>query len=223
MASCSSTRRLPTPALRQAFEDGVTADEIFEYTKIDPWFLAQLAELYATEEWLKTQSLADLSAEDMLQIKKRGFSDSQIARAVGRDAMEVRAARKALGVVPSMKRVDTCAAEFEAATPYMYSSYDGDCECASTTSKKVRRGAGRGGGGGAGERNLPPRVRGARGHLCTRPGAPSHACPLPARLATPPRCSSWVAAPTASARASSLTTAAATPRSRCATLATRRS
>ena len=55
----------------------------------------------------------------------------------GSSPEEVRAKRKALGVVPSMKRVDTCAAEFEAVTPYMYSSYDGDCECLPTTNKKV--------------------------------------------------------------------------------------
>ena len=67
----------------QAFEDGMSEADIFEYTAIDPWFLAQLGELHATEQWLRTRSLADLGAEDFLQVKKRGFSDAQIARALG--------------------------------------------------------------------------------------------------------------------------------------------
>lgn len=133
--------RVPNPermlAIKQAMEDGETLDAIYEYTKIDPWFLAQLGELHQTEQWLKTKQLSELSAEDMRQVKQRGFSDSQIARCLGTDMMAVRAARKALGVVPSMKRVDTCAAEFEAGTPYMYSSYDGECECEPTNNRKV--------------------------------------------------------------------------------------
>ena len=68
---------------RQAFEDGMTEELLHEYTKIDPWFLAQLGQLHQTETWLKTQSLERLSAEDLLQVKRRGFSDPQIAKAVG--------------------------------------------------------------------------------------------------------------------------------------------
>jgi carbamoyl-phosphate synthase large subunit len=97
----------------------------------------QLGELHDTEQWLKTKKLEEVSAHDMRQLKQRGFSDSQIARAVGSDMMTVRKARKALGVEPSMKRVDTCAAEFEAGTPYMYSAYDGECECDSDNNPKV--------------------------------------------------------------------------------------
>jgi carbamoyl-phosphate synthase large subunit len=133
--------RVPNPdrmvAIKQAMEDGATEAEIHEYTSIDPWFLSQLGELHATEEWLKTKTLEGLSAVDWREVKQRGFSDAQIARAVGADPFAVRAARLAHGVEPSMKRVDTCAAEFEAATPYMYSSYDGECECAPSTAKKV--------------------------------------------------------------------------------------
>ena len=69
--------------MRQACEDGMSEEQIFEYTSIDPWFLAQLGELHAAEQWMRTRGLADLGAEDFLQIKKRGFSDVQIARAVG--------------------------------------------------------------------------------------------------------------------------------------------
>ena len=67
----------------QAFEDGFSQEDIFEYTKIDPWFVAQFWEMHQAESWLKTQSLGDVSAFDMLQAKKRGFSDSQIARFTG--------------------------------------------------------------------------------------------------------------------------------------------
>jgi carbamoyl-phosphate synthase large subunit len=99
--------------------------------------MLQLGELHEVEVWLKGKKLEELSATDMLQVKRRGFSDAQIARAVGSDMMAVRKARKALGVEPSMKRVDTCAAEFEAGTPYMYSSYDGECECEADSNPKV--------------------------------------------------------------------------------------
>jgi len=133
--------RVPNPdrfiVMKQAFEDGFTPAELFELTKIDPWWLAQMQELHDAECWLKARKLTDISREDMAETKARGFSDSQIARCVGSSAAEVRAYRKTLGVVPSYKRVDTCAAEFEANTPYMYSSYDGDCECAPTSAKKV--------------------------------------------------------------------------------------
>lgn len=133
--------RVPGPermvVIKQAFEDGVTEEEIHEYTNIDPWFLAQLGELHKVDEWLKTKKLDDLTEIDFKELKQRGFSDEQIAGAVGADQYAVRAARIAKGVIPSMKRVDTCAAEFEAATPYMYSSYEGECECEPTNDKKV--------------------------------------------------------------------------------------
>jgi carbamoyl-phosphate synthase large subunit len=134
--------RVPGPermlVIKQAFEDGITEDEIHEYTKIDPWFLSQLGEIHKVDVWLKSKKLEELRQVDFLELKKRGFSDDQIAVSLGiKDQFAVRAARLALGVVPSMKRVDTCAAEFEAATPYMYSSYDGECECDSSSAKKV--------------------------------------------------------------------------------------
>ena len=68
---------------RQAFEDGMSEEQLHEYTKIDPWFLAQLGQLHQADAWLKTQSLDRLSAADLLQVKRRGFSDPQIAKAVG--------------------------------------------------------------------------------------------------------------------------------------------
>ena len=81
--STSQALDADTGADTQAFEDGYSQDDVFEYTKIDPWFVAQFWEMHQAECWLKTQSLADISAFDMLQAKKRGFSDSQIARFTG--------------------------------------------------------------------------------------------------------------------------------------------
>ena len=133
--------RVPGPermvVIKQAFEDGVTEDEIFQYTNIDPWFISQLKDLHDVELWMRTKKLEDLTEIDLIQIKQRGFSDAQIAAAVKADPADVRKARIAKGVIPSMKRVDTCAAEFEANTPYMYSAYDGECECAPSSNKKV--------------------------------------------------------------------------------------
>ena len=70
----------------QAFEDGMTEAQLHEYTKIDPWFLAQLGELHQAETWLRSQSLDALSTADLVQVKRRGFSDPQIAKAVGAPA-----------------------------------------------------------------------------------------------------------------------------------------
>ncbi|KAA6426944.1 MAG: carbamoyl-phosphate synthase large chain-like [Trebouxia sp. A1-2] len=133
--------RVPNPdrmmVMKQAMVDGMSQETIFEYTKIDPWFLSQLGELHEAEQWLKTQSLDSISYDDLLATKQRGFSDVQIARCMGVKQDAVRSRRQELKVEPSFKRVDTCAAEFEAATPYMYSSYDGECESMPTDKPKV--------------------------------------------------------------------------------------
>lgn len=133
--------RVPNPdrfvLLKQAFEDGLTVDELYEITKIDKWWLEQLSELHEIHVWLRTAKLADLTQRDLEELKKKGFSDTQIARNIGATWQEVRDARKKAGVVPSYKRIDTCAAEFEANTPYMYSCYDGSCEAEPTNNRKV--------------------------------------------------------------------------------------
>ncbi|KAG1660837.1 hypothetical protein FOA52_008948 [Chlamydomonas sp. UWO 241] len=133
--------RVPNPdrmvILRQAFDDGFTVDQLYELTKIDKWWLNSMQELVDVQKWVSGQKLSDLSPEDWVQLKSRGFSDAQIGRRVGATMMETRAARIAAGVTPSYKRVDTCAAEFEADTPYMYSCYDGDCESTPTSARKV--------------------------------------------------------------------------------------
>nr|QKY14860.1 carbamoyl phosphate synthase, small subunit (CARP) [Polytomella parva] len=133
--------RVPNPdrivILNQAMEDGLTNDDIFSMTKIDPWWLSQMRDLHETKIWAKTKKLNELTFEEFSGLKKKGFSDSQIARYTGTTSKQVRERRYALNVIPAFKRVDTCAAEFEANTPYMYSTYDGSSECSPTTGRKV--------------------------------------------------------------------------------------
>ena len=98
-------------AIHEAFMAGMTAEEIHKITAFDPWFLRQMDDLFQTEQWLKSlNSLSDLDTQDWSEVKRRGFSDIQIARAFKVTEGEVRKARVSLGVTPSMKRVDTCAA-----------------------------------------------------------------------------------------------------------------
>ena len=125
--------------IHEAFLAGFTEDQIIKATTMDPWFIRQLGELYQTECWLKSlKSLDDLSENDWFEVKRRGYSDSQISMAFpGTTELQVRKERTAKGCKPSMKRVDTCAAEFVADTPYMYSSYDGFDESEPTDNKKI--------------------------------------------------------------------------------------
>lgn len=133
--------RVPGPnriyALYAAMKRGMSTEEIHELCDIDRWFLLQLRELLDVEGFLSITKLSELSKDDFYEVKKRGFSDKQISFATKSNEKDVRARRLALGVSPAYKRVDTCAAEFEANTPYMYSSYDDECEAAPSTRKKV--------------------------------------------------------------------------------------
>lgn len=133
--------RVPNPdrihAIYAAMRRGMKVDDIHELSYIDKWFLSQLKELVDAEQYLKSHSLSQLTKEDFYEVKRRGFSDKQIAFATKSPEKEVRSRRLSLGITPAYKRVDTCAAEFEANTPYMYSSYDFECESAPTQKKKV--------------------------------------------------------------------------------------
>lgn len=133
--------RVPNPdrihAVYAAMKRGMKVDDIHELSYIDKWFLTQLRELVDVEQFLLAHSLSDLTKDDFYEVKKRGFSDRQIAFVMKSSEQEVRSRRLSLGVKPAYKRVDTCAAEFEADTPYMYSSYDLECESAPTQRKKV--------------------------------------------------------------------------------------
>ncbi|MDN3920377.1 carbamoyl-phosphate synthase large subunit [Roseateles violae] len=120
-----------------AFRIGMSMDEVFEETAIDPWFLAQIEQLVKIEQSLAGRNLASLSTDELRLLKKKGFSDKRLAKLLGTNQHEVRAARHAQGVRPVYKRVDTCAAEFETQTAYMYSTYDEECEAAPTSKKKI--------------------------------------------------------------------------------------
>ncbi|MEO0446727.1 MAG: carbamoyl-phosphate synthase large subunit, partial [Verrucomicrobiota bacterium] len=110
--------------LRTAFQRGFSLEEIFELTAIDPWFLHQFQHIIEEEAFLAgKKGLSDLSKEEFHHAKKRGFSDRQIAYLLSSSEDDVRAARIEHGLTPKYRLVDTCAAEFEAATPYFYSSY----------------------------------------------------------------------------------------------------
>ncbi len=115
--------------LQTAFTKGWSIERVFDATKIDVWFLHQLQQIA-----LEGQKLAELPIR---QAKRLGFSDRQIARAKGTDEATVRAERKEAGVLPTYRLVDTCAAEFDAATPYYYSSYGDENEAVDSGKKKV--------------------------------------------------------------------------------------
>ncbi len=133
--------RTPNPerifTIRHALMMGMSVEEIYELTGIDPWFLFQLQGLLDTEKWLKRTALNQLSAADLFAVKRQGFSDVQIAYATKTSEDEVRRYRQGLGVVPVYKTVDTCAAEFEAFTPYYYSTYETESEVQPSERRKV--------------------------------------------------------------------------------------
>ena len=120
-----------------ALRTGYGIDAIAETTGIDPWFLHQIEELVATETSLAGRSFGDLDAVDWRRLKRDGFSDARLATLLDCGETEVRQARQAVGVKPVFKRVDTCAAEFQAATAYMYSTYEEECEAAPSDKPKI--------------------------------------------------------------------------------------
>ena len=128
--------------IAQAMRHGLSNDEINRITSFDPWFLARIREIIDAEAQVRKNGLP-VDANGLRALKMMGFTDARLAKLTGRDEGQVRRARRNLGVVAAFKRIDTCAAEFEAQTPYMYSTYEapamGDVECESrpTGAKKV--------------------------------------------------------------------------------------
>jgi carbamoyl-phosphate synthase large subunit len=120
-----------------ALRIGMTLDEVHDETAIDPWFLAQIEDLVATERLVAARTLDSLSAAEMRWLKAKGFADKRLAKLLRTDQHAVRALRHALGVRPVYKRVDTCAAEFATPTAYMYSTYDEECEAQPTSRRKI--------------------------------------------------------------------------------------
>ena len=131
--------RVPNPDrllyLAEAMRRGVSREELATLTRIDPWFLAQLEELVAFEEVVRASP--DLSAETLRRAKRLGFSDRRLAELAGRTEPDIREARRAGGIRPTFKVVDTCAAEFVAHTPYLYSTYEEEDEAPPTDRPKV--------------------------------------------------------------------------------------
>lgn len=120
-----------------AFRIGMTLDEVHQMTDIDMWFLVQIKELIDIEKRVAQVKLEDITKEEMLFVKKKGFSDKRLASVLGVKEADVRCRRHALDVHPVYKRVDTCAAEFETRTAYMYSTYQDECEAMPTDRRKI--------------------------------------------------------------------------------------
>ncbi len=124
-------------AVSDAFRLGLTVEDVFNISKIDRWFLVQIADLIRQEQSLLGRPLESVEADEMRALKRSGFADARLADLLETDPAAIRAYRHALGVRPVYKRVDTCAAEFATDTAYMYSTYEEECEAAPTNNKKI--------------------------------------------------------------------------------------
>jgi carbamoyl-phosphate synthase large subunit len=128
--------------IAQAMRHGFSNDEIQAITAFDPWFLARIREIVEAEEQIRRDGLP-VTEEGLRRVKMMGFTDARLAKLTGRDESNVRRARINLGVTAQFKRIDTCAAEFEAQTPYMYSTYEhsvmgeAECEARPSNARKV--------------------------------------------------------------------------------------
>jgi carbamoyl-phosphate synthase large subunit len=136
----------PTPdrilTIAQAFRFGLSVEEVAHACKYEPWFLRQIEQLVTIEAEVRAKGLPK-DAKGLLDLKKKGFSDERLAELTGQSAADVAGKRRSLGIKPVFKRIDTCAAEFESRTPYLYSCYEGDgvrpaeCEAQPTDRRKV--------------------------------------------------------------------------------------
>ena len=123
--------------IAEAFRAGITINEIHEFCKIDLWFLSQIEDLIVNEVKLGKESIESINKDFMLSLKKKGFSDSFIAKILHTKEKKIRDYRLKNNIIPVFKRVDTCAAEFLSSTAYMYSSYDLECEAKPSTKRKI--------------------------------------------------------------------------------------
>jgi len=128
--------------IRNAFKLGASIEEIHDVTYVDPWFLQQIRYMVSIENRLEGQTLESLGRDELFEAKQAGFSDKQIAWLLSQSATpvtedQVREKRKSMGMLPSFKLVDTCAAEFPAQTPYYYSAYEGENESEISDRKKI--------------------------------------------------------------------------------------
>ncbi|PQO22384.1 carbamoyl phosphate synthase large subunit [Rhodobacteraceae bacterium WD3A24] len=127
--------------IAQAMRHGLSDADIQAATSFDPWFLSRIREIVETEEEIRTAGLP-LTEEGLRRLKMMGFTDARLAMLTGREEGQIRRARQNLGVTAVFKRIDTCAAEFEAQTPYMYSTYEapamGEAECEARPSDRKK-------------------------------------------------------------------------------------
>ena len=132
---------VPTPMrpffIKEAFKRGMSIDDVQKHTNIDFWFLDNILEIVEVEKEISENKFENLDEVTLRSYKLHGFSDSQIGRLLYKDTEEIRAKRKELGVLPTYKKVDTCAAEFEAHTPYYYSTYMKENESFPADRKKI--------------------------------------------------------------------------------------
>ncbi len=120
-----------------AFRRGMSVEELYEYTGIDPWFLVQVEDIILEEKELSGKALSALDADYFFRLKRKGFSDQRLAAVLGLTEAEVRNRRHELNIRPVYKRVDTSAAEFRSTTAYMYSSYEEECEAETSDREKI--------------------------------------------------------------------------------------
>ncbi len=123
--------------IADAFRAGMSLEQIFDCSHVDPWFLAQIEELVQIEAEVRVQGIEALDRDRLIYLKRKGFSDKRLSVLTGVQEHELRARRHAEGVRPVFKRVDSCAAEFAATTAYMYSTYEEECEAAPTDRRKI--------------------------------------------------------------------------------------
>lgn len=133
--------KTPTPErifyIADALRFGLSVDDVFADTNIDPWFLVQIEDIVHTENQLKTLGMGDLTPNLLRRLKRKGLSDARIAKLMGVSEKQFRKTRWNMGIYPVYKRVDTCAAEFETSTAYMYSTYDEECEANPSNKDKI--------------------------------------------------------------------------------------
>ncbi len=120
-----------------AFRSGMTLDDVFQASKIDPWFLAQIEDLVVTEKSLSTKTLSTLKDGELYKLKRKGFSDQRLAQLLDTSETEVRNVRHKQNIRPVYKRIDSCAAEFSSDTAYLYSTYEQECEARVSDKEKI--------------------------------------------------------------------------------------
>ncbi|MGS0729804.1 carbamoyl phosphate synthase preATP-grasp domain-containing protein, partial [Shewanella sp. 0m-11] len=123
--------------IADAFRMGLSVDDIFALTNIDPWFLVQIEDLLKSEAQVAEIGLAGLNEDVLRKLKRKGFADSRLAALAGVSETEVRKLRTRFEIHPVYKRVDTCAAEFSTDTAYMYSTYEEECEANPSNRDKI--------------------------------------------------------------------------------------